>query len=63
MLLIGLFCSCASINKYEESDLKAIKNVKEIEGIYENDETQNRKLNHLTIKSIIDFRNKIKNTF
>ena len=62
LLLIGLFCSCASINKYEENDLKEIKNVKEIEGIFENSETENRKLNHQTIKSIIDFRNKIKDT-
>ena len=62
LILIGLFCSCASIKKYEESDLKKIKNVKEIEGTFENSETQNRKLNHQTIKSIIDFRNKIKDT-
>lgn len=64
LLLIstGLFCSCASIKKYEENDLKEIKNVKEIEGIFENSETQNRKLNHQTIKSLIDFRNKIKDT-
>ena len=62
MILIGLFCSCASINKYEESDLKKIINVKEIEGIFENSEAQNRELNHQTIKSVIDFRNKIKDT-
>lgn len=57
-----MFSSCASIHKYEESDLKEIKDVNEIEGIYENSETQNRKLNYQTIKSIIDFRNKIKDT-
>jgi hypothetical protein len=62
LISVGLFCSCASIKKYGESDLKEIKNVKEIEGIFENSETQNRKLNHQTIKSIIDFRNKIKDT-
>ena len=62
LIFIGLFCSCASIKKYEESDLKEIKNVKEIEGTFENSETQKRKLNHQTIKSIIDFRNKIKDT-
>jgi hypothetical protein len=62
LIFTGLFCSCASIKKYEESDLKEIKNVKEIEGTFENSETQNRKLNHQTIKSIIDFRNIIKDT-
>ena len=62
LISIGLFFSCASIKKYEESDLKEIKNVKEIEGTFENSETQNRKLNHQTIKSIIDFKNKIKDT-
>jgi hypothetical protein len=62
LLLVGLFTSCASIKNYEESDLKKINNVKEIEGEYENKSSENENLKHRTIKSYIDFRNKIKDT-
>ncbi|GGI24719.1 hypothetical protein [Pedobacter mendelii] len=60
--LIGLLCSCASIKKYEESDLKEIRNVKEIEGEYENKSFENENLKYTSIKSYIDFRNRVKNT-
>lgn len=60
--LIGLLCSCASIKKYEESDLKEIRNVKEIEGEYENKSFENENLKYSSIKSYIDFRNRVKDT-
>ncbi|QZK99417.1 hypothetical protein K5L04_06680 [Flavobacterium psychrophilum] len=60
--LVVLFQSCASINNYEENDLKKITNVKEIEGEYENKSSENENLKHRNIKSYIDFRNKIKDT-
>ena len=62
LLLIGLLQSCASINKYEEDDLKKISNVKEIEGEYKNKSSENENLKYRNIKSYIDIRNKIKDT-
>ena len=59
-VIIGLLQSCASIKNYEENDLKKIAYAKEIEGEYENISSENKNLKHRSIKSYIDFRNKIK---
>lgn len=62
LLFIGLFQSCACIKNYEESDLRRITNVKEIEGEYENKSSENENLEHKAMKNYIDFMNKIQDT-
>lgn len=62
LIFIGLFYSCASIKKYDETDLKPINNISEIEGEYSNRAFENENLKYKTVQNIIDFRKKIKDT-
>lgn len=61
-VIIGLLQSCASIKNDEENDLKKMMHAKEIEGEYENISSENKNIKLRSIKSYIDFRNKIKDT-
>ncbi|OYU85140.1 MAG: hypothetical protein CFE24_03150 [Flavobacterium sp. BFFFF2] len=61
-LFIVLLSSCATIKKYEGIDQKKISDVKEIEGEYENGAAQNKNVSFRSIKSYIDFLDKVKDT-